>query len=142
MTLVGTINQEGSPQHRADAFPVRVVDGVARLEPFAFAGELEIVVPEPVPHGGTRPIVQSDDELVVVVPRGVDAPMIRLDDGQTLVCGEAEGTELTELETAPGQRCSYRPDSGIDAGDHVFTVAFLSPDGTGISAESVLFEAA
>ncbi|MGH9276201.1 MAG: hypothetical protein ACRDZU_16275 [Acidimicrobiales bacterium] len=142
VTLVGTVDQEGSRQHRADAFPVRVVDGVARLEPFAFAGELEIVVPEPVPDGSSRPIVQSDDELVVVVPRGVDAPMIRLDDGQTLVCGEAEGTELTELETAPGQRCSYRPDGGIEAGVRVFTVAFLSPDGTGISAESVLFEAA
>jgi hypothetical protein len=142
VTLVGTVEQEGSPQHRADAFPVRIVDGVARLETFAFAGELEIVVPEAVPYGGTRPIVHADDELVVVVPRGVEAPRIRLDDGETLVCGEAEGTELTELETAPGQRCSYRPDGGIDAGERVFTVAFRSPDGTGISAESVLFEAA
>jgi hypothetical protein len=100
------------------------------------------VVPAPVPAGGTRPIVDEDDDLVVVVPRGVGAPMIRLDDGQTLVCGEAEGTELTELETAPGQRCSYHPDGGIEPGQRVFTVAFLSPDGTGISAEAVLFEAA
>jgi hypothetical protein len=142
VTLVGTVDQEGGRQHRADAFPVRVVHGVARLEPFAFAGELEMVVPAPVPDGGTRPIVEVDDELVVVVPRGVDAPMIRLDDGQTLVCGEAEGTELTELEAAPGQRCSYHPDGGIEPGQRVFTVAFLSLDGTGISAESVLFEAA
>lgn len=142
VTLVGTIDQEGSRVHRADAFPVRVVDGVARLEPFAFAGELEVIVPAPVPDGGTRPVVSSDEELVVVVPRGVGAPMIRLDDGDTLVCGEAQGTELTQLETAPGQRCSYRPEGGIEPGERVLTVAFLSPDGTGISAESVLFEAA
>jgi hypothetical protein len=142
VTLVGTVEQEGTRQHRADAFPVRVVHGVASLEPFAFAGEVEIVVPEPVPEGGTRPLVHADDELVVVVPRGVDAPMIRLDDGQTLVCGEAEGTELRELEGTPGQRCTYRPEGGIDPGDRVLTVGFLSTDGTGISAESVLFEAA
>lgn len=142
VTLVGSVGQEGSRVQRADAFPVRVVDGVARLEPFAFAGELEVVVPAPVPDGGTRPVVGSDEELVVVVPRGVDAPLVRLDDGDTLVCGEAEGTELTQLETAPGQRCSYRPDGGIEPGERVLTVAFVSPDGTGISAESVLFEAA
>jgi hypothetical protein len=142
VTLVGTVEQEGTRQHRADAFPVRVVHGVASLEPFAFAGELEIVVPEDVPAGGTRPLVHGDDELVVVVPRGVEAPTIRLDDGDTLVCGEAEGTELTELDGAPGQRCTYHPEGGIDPGDRVLTVAFLSPDGTGISAESVLFEAA
>ena len=46
VTLVGTVDQEGARQHRADAFPVRVVDGTATLEPFAFAGELEVVVPE------------------------------------------------------------------------------------------------
>ena len=142
VTLVGTVDQEGTRQRRADAFPVRVVHGEARLEPFAFAGELEIVVPAPVTDGGTRPIVQVDDELVVVVPRGVEAPVIRLDDGETLVCGQAEGTELTELEEAPGQRCSYQPEGGIAPGVRVLTVAFLSPDGTGISAEAVLFEAA
>jgi hypothetical protein len=142
VTLVGTVDQEGTRQQRADAFPVRVVHGVAKLEPYAFAGELEIVVPEAVASGGTRPIVEVDDELIIVVPRGVEAPLIRLDDGDTLVCGQAEGTELTELEEAPGQRCSYRPEGGIEPGQRVLTVAFLSPDGTGISAESVLFEAA
>jgi hypothetical protein len=142
VTLVGEVSQEGTMQQRADAFPVRMVDGAAQVEPFAFAGELEIVVPEPVPADGKRPVVSSDDALVVVVPRGVDAPTIRLDDGETLVCGESAGTELTELDGAPGQRCSYHPDGGIPAGKRVLTVAFLSPDGSGISAESVLFEAA
>jgi hypothetical protein len=142
VTLVGDVSQEGTMQPRADAFPVRIVDGAAHVEPFAFAGELEVVVPEPVPAGGTRPVVSSDDALVVVVPRGVDAPTIRLDDGSTLICGESEGTDLTELDGAPGQRCSYQPDGGIPAGQRVFTVAFLSPDGSDISAESVLFEAA
>jgi hypothetical protein len=142
VTLVGVVDQEGTTQHRADAFPVRIVDGAPHLEPFAFAGELEVVVPEPVPSGGTRPVVRTDDELVVVVPRGVDAPIIRLDDGDTMVCGEDDGTELTVLEGAPGQRCSYHPADGIRPGTRVLTVAFLSPDGSGISAESVLFEAA
>lgn len=142
VTLVGTVLQEGTREHRADAFPVRIVDGSARLEPFAFAGELEIVVPEPVPRGGSRPVVHGDDELVVVVPRGVKAPTIRLDDDEALICGEADGTELAELDDAPGQRCSYRPEGGIRPGTRVLTVAFLGSDGAGIAAESVLFEAA
>lgn len=141
VTLVGTVEQEGVSHERADAFPVRVVDGTARLEPFAFAGEMEVVVPELDPAGGGRPVVQ-DDEVVVVVPRGIDAPMIRLDDGETLVCGEAADTTLAELEDAPGQRCTYHPAEGITPGARVLTVGFLSPDGTGIAAESVLFEAA
>ncbi len=142
VTLVGTIDQEGQRQHRADAFPVRIVDGQASVEPFAVAGELDFLVPEDVPADGTRPLVGRDDELAVVVPRGVVAPIIRLDDGDTLVCGDAEGTELTELTDAPGQRCSYHPEGGIEAGDRVLTVAFVSADGAGISAASVVFEAA
>lgn len=142
VTLVGTVEQEGTPNRRADAFPVRVVDGEAQVEPFAFAGELEIVVPEGVTQYGQRPVVGRDDALVVVVPRGIVDPVIRLDDGPVLTCGEAEGTALTELDGTPGQRCEYRPEGGIDPGDRVLTVAFLSADGTGISAQSVLFEAA
>ena len=138
VTLVGTLEQEGVAQERADAFPVRVVDGRARLEPFAFAGELEIVVPEPVPAGGTRSVVH-DDEVVVVVPRGIDAPMVRLDDGETLVCGEAAGTEPHGARGAPGQRCSYLPAGRARSrGEHTLTVAFLGPTAPSISAESVL----
>jgi hypothetical protein len=141
VTLVGTVAQEGTRQHRADAFPVRMVDGTPRLEPFAFAGELEIVVPEPVPAGGTRPVMQPGDDIVVVVPRGVQDPVLRLDDGEAVVCGQSEGTELTELDDAPGQRCSYHPEDGVEAGSRVLTVAFVAPDGAGIAAASVLFEA-
>ena len=142
VTLVGTVEQEGSRSRRAEAIPVRVVGGVAHPEPFAFAGELEVVVPGTSPVEGTLPMVRTDDELVVVVPRGVEAPTIRLDDGRTLVCGDAEGTDLTELEGSPGQRCSYRPQDGLKAGTRVLTVGFLSADGTGVSAEAVLFTAA
>ncbi len=142
VTLVGTLLQEGATQRRAAAFPVRMVDGAPLVEPFAFAGELEIVVPEPPGADGDVPRVYAGDDLVVVVPRGVAAPTIRLDDGDPLVCGEAAGTELTELDDAPGQRCSYRPRGGIRAGTRVLTVAFVAPDGSGVAAESVLFEAA
>jgi hypothetical protein len=142
VTLIGAVSQEGTTQRRAVAVPVRMVDGTPHVEPFAFAGELEMVVPEPAPASGDRPVVSTDDELVVVVPRGVAAPTIRLDDGDTLVCGESEGTELTELDGAPGQRCSYHPAGGIPVGERVLTVAVLSSDGSGISAAAVLFEAA
>jgi hypothetical protein len=142
VTLVGEIEQEGTLQHRADAFPVRILGGAAQVEPWGFAGELEVVVPEAVPADGARPVVDGDDELVVVVPRGVEAPIIRLDDGEALVCGEADGTELEVLSEVPGQRCSYRPEGGIDPGHRVLTVAFASADGDEVSAESVLFKAA
>src|SRR3546814_602962 len=141
VTLVGTIAPEGMTETRADAFPVRITGGTAEPEPFAFAGEIEFVVPEGVPEGGTRPVVE-DDELVVVVPEGVSAPIVRLDDGEAMVCGEALGTELTELDQASGQRCAISPEGGIPAGQRVLTVAYASPDGGEISGQSVLFEAA
>lgn len=142
VTLVGTVTVNGEQQHRADAFPVRVVDGEAHLEPFAFAGEMEVVVPGAAPSDGTRPPVASGEALVIVVPSGAEAPVLRLDDGETVVCGMAEGTELTDLEDTPGQRCSYLPTEGIDEGEHTLTVAFLGPDGASISAASLLFDAA
>jgi hypothetical protein len=142
VTLVGSIEQEGTEVARADAFPVRIVDGEAEVELFAFAGELEVVVPEPVPEGGTRPVVATDDELVVVVPSDADAPVIRLDDGEVLVCGEAPGTRLTPLEGSAGRRCGYTPKGGIPKGQRVLTVAFWSTDGAEVSAESVRFTAA
>ena len=59
VTLIGTVEQEGAAQPRADAVPVRIVDGEVVLEPFASAGDLEVVVPEPssedgVDHGAGR----------------------------------------------------------------------------------------
>src|SRR3546814_19655398 len=73
VTLVGTIAPEGMTETRADAFPLRITGGTAEPEPFAFAGEIEFVVPEGVPEGGTRTVV-VDDELAVVLPGGVSAP--------------------------------------------------------------------
>jgi hypothetical protein len=141
VTLVGTVELEGTRERRADAFPVRLVDGEAVIEPFASAGALEIVVPEPSPEG--MPLsVDAGDELVVVVPSDADAPVLRLDHGEALVCGEAEGTELTDLEGSPGQRCSYLPPEGIAEGEHTLTMAFVGPDGASITAESMLLDAA
>jgi hypothetical protein len=142
VTLVGTVEQEGTTQHRADAFPVRIVDDEVVLEPFAFAGELEVVVPEDVPSDGARPPVPPGEELVIVVPSDAEAPVLRLDDGATVVCGDAEGTELTDLDDAPGQRCSYLPTDGLSPGEHTLTVAFMGSDGTSISAAALLFDAA
>lgn len=135
VTLVGNVEQEGTMQRRADAFPVRIADGKVVLEPFAFAGALEVVVPDEAP-------VTMGEELVIVVPSDAEAPILRLDDGATIVCGETEGSELTDLEGSPGQRCSYLPPEGIGAGEHTLTMAFIGSDGTSISAGSLLFDAA
>ena len=142
VTLVGTTETLGESQPEAQAFPVRILDGVVVLEPFAPAGELELVVPEPLSESGTRDPVEHGDELVIVVPQGVEAPILRLDDGDTVVCGEAEGTELRAMDDLPMQRCSYLPTAGIASGEHTLTVAFLGADGLSISAEALLFEAA
>lgn len=142
VTLVGMVDQEGTRQRRADAFPVRLVDGEAVLEPFAFAGAIEVVVPAGDPASTVRSPLGAGEELVIVVPADVEAPILRLDDGDTIVCGEAEGTELTALEGTPGQRCAYLPPEGVGTGEHTLTMAFLSADGAAISAGSVLFDAA
>lgn len=142
VTFVGEVEGADGLERRADAFPVRVVDGEVLLEAFAAAGTLELVVPEGIDDQADRPIVGDDDELVLVVPEGAAPPVLRLDDGDTVVCGEAAGTELIPMAELPGRRCSWTPEGGIPAGDHTLTVAFLAGDGSGISAESVLFAAA
>lgn len=142
VTFVGEVEGVDGLERRADAFPVRVVDGEVILEAFAAAGVLELVVPEGPAERVDRPVVAGDGELVLVVPDGAAAPVLRLDDGDTVVCGEAAGTELIPMAELPGRRCSWTPDGGIPAGDHTLTVAFLAVDGSGISADSVLFAAA
>jgi hypothetical protein len=142
VTLVGEIELDGELVRRADAFPVRMVDGEVVLEAFAAAGLMELVVPEGITDMADRPVVATDDELVLVVPDRTTDPVLRLDDGDPVVCGEAAGTELIPMADLPGRRCSWRPAGGIPAGGHTLTVAYRSGDGTGISAESVLFEAA
>jgi hypothetical protein len=142
VSLIEMLDQEGTGERRAVAFPVRLVDGEAVIEPFASAGVLEPVVPVAVPAGSVPEPVGSEEELVVVVPSDAKAPILRLDDDEAVVCGQAEGTELTDLEGSPGQRCSYLPPQGMEPGAHTLTAAFVGPDGASITAESMLFDAA
>ena len=55
VTLLGTVEQEGASVPRSEAVPVRIVDGEVVLEPFASAGDLEVVVPEPSSEGDVDP---------------------------------------------------------------------------------------
>lgn len=139
VTLVGTADGGTTA---TDAVPVRLVDGDALVEPYASAGALEAVVPEPSPLDGELATVGSGDELMVVVPDGAQPPVLRLDDGPTVVCGESADTELIALEELPGRRCAYLPSEEIEAGVHTLTVALAGSDGAAISAESLLFEVA
>jgi hypothetical protein len=141
VTLVGTTTVAGESAPRATAFPVRIVDGEVVLEPFAVAGELELVVPEPMSADGERSPVEPGEELVVVVPQGVEAPVLRLDGADPVVCGAAEGSELSAIDGMTVQRCSYLPPAGIAPGEHTLTVAFAGADGTSISADALLFQA-
>ncbi len=142
VTLVGTLDQEGTTEHRAEAFPVRIVKGHVVLEPFASAGDLEVAIPERTSDDTSWESVGTDEELVFVVPGSAEAPVLRIDGGDTVICGEADGTDLHDLDQAPGQRCSYLPEGGFEPGPHTATVAFLGADGTSITAESILFDAA
>ncbi len=142
VTLVGMVEQEGVMQERADAFPVRLIDDDVIIEPFASAGELEVVIPEPTTTEGDFEAMDADEELVFLVPNGAEAPVLRVDGGDTVVCGEAAGTDLYDLEGSTGQRCSYLPEGGFEPGDHVVTVAFLGDDGASITAGSLRFDAA
>ncbi len=143
VTLMGTVEQEGTSQRRVDAFPVRLVRGDVLLEPFASAGDLEVVVPELAAVDGPDPEpVGLEEELVFVLPTSADAPVLRVDGGDTVVCGEAPGTDLHDLEGASGQRCSYLPEGGFGPGDHVVTVAFADGDAGAITARSLRFAAA
>ena len=139
VTLVGAVEQEGTVSTRADAFPVHLGEDEGLLELYASAGVMEIVIPEDAAPDGSRPPMAPADEIVLVVPEAVEAPLLRLDDGEVVVCGEAPGTELTQLEGASGQRCGYAPPGGLPAGDHVLTAAFTSGDGRLVTAHSARF---
>src|SRR3546814_17854662 len=112
VTVGGIIGPEGMAETRADAFPVRITGGTAEPEPFAFAGEIEFVVPEGVPEGGTRPVV-ADYELVVIVPESVSAAIVRLDDAEAMGCGAAMGPGLTDTDPAPRPPVTTTPHGGI-----------------------------
>jgi hypothetical protein len=143
VTLVGTVEQEGVAQRRADAFPVRLVDGDVVLEPFASAGPLEVVIPERISADRPeREPVGSDEELIFVLPEDAEAPVLRIDGGDTVICGEAAGSELAQLDQSSGQRCAYVPEGGFTPGEHTVTVAFRSSEGDAITAHTIQFAAA
>jgi hypothetical protein len=143
VTLLGTVEHEGTSQVRADAFPVRIVDGDIVLEPFASAGDMEVVIPEPTSDDGLSwESIGTGEELVFVLPASVEAPVLQLDSGDTVVCGEAEGTEWSDLDQSDGQRCAYLPEGGFEVGRHTVTIAFLGTGGDSITAESIPFVAA
>lgn len=141
VTLLGSVTGDGETM-ATDAVPVRLADGDARVEPYAPVGQLELVVPAPSLDDDGPATVEAGDELMLVVPAGAEPPVLRLDDGSTVICGETDGTELIPLEELPGQRCSYLPAAAIEAGIHTLTVAYLGSGGAAISAESLLFEVA
>jgi hypothetical protein len=143
VTLVGTVQQDGVAHSRADAVPIRIVDGDVVLEPFASAGDLEVVIPEPASDDGLDwESVGTGEELVFVLPSDAEAPVVRIDGGDTVICGEADGTEFSDLDQSPGQRCAYLPEGGFEVGTHTVTIAFTGPDGDSITARSLRFEAA
>lgn len=143
VTLLGDVEHDGRVERRSDAFVVLLVAsaGDHHLEPFDTAGTIELVDPEVPASDGAAPRLEGD-ELVIVVPDGVEAPVIRLDDGEPLVCGASPGTELTALEGSTGQRCAVSPAGGIEPGEHHLTVAVMALDASGVSAEAVRFRAA
>jgi hypothetical protein len=128
---------------RADAFPVRIDGGDVVVEPFASAGDLEVVIPEASSDDGLGwESVGTGEELVFVLPGDAEAPVLQVDGGDTVVCGEADGSELGDLDQSSGQRCAYLPEGGFEPGAHTVTIAFLGPGGDSITAESIQFEAA
>lgn len=139
VTLVGAVPQEGTASPWTDTFPVRTSGDAAVLELHASAGVMEIVVPEDPAEDGTPASMAADEALVLVVPDGVPAPVLRIDDGPVLVCGESPGTELTDLEGTPARRCQLSPAAGLRAGDHVLIAAVTSADGTSVTAQSATF---
>jgi hypothetical protein len=140
VTLVGT-DDGASP--RAEAFPVRIQDGEVVLEPFASAGDLEVVIPEPASDDGpTWETVADGEELVFVLPGDAQAPVLQIDGGDTVVCGKAEGTKLSDLDQSSGQRCAYLPEGGLASGPHTVTIAFLGSAGGSITAQAIRFDAA
>lgn len=142
VTLIATVPTEGGTVHQVRAVPVRIDGDSVTVEPFAAAGPFEVVVPEVDRDGEPTAPLAADEALVIVVPTGADAPVLRLDDQEPIVCGEGPGTELTELEDVSGQRCAYLPRGGFTRGEHTLTMGFVGSRGTAISAQCVLFEAA
>ncbi len=125
----------------AQAYAVRLTDDGAEVVPTDRAGTIEHVSPEPVDDDGTPATVSTSDDVVVVLPAGAAAPVLRIDDGTPVICGEAAGTHFAAMDGMDRQRCAWTPEA-LSPGAHTLTVAFLDADGSSISADSVAFQAA
>ena len=127
VTLVGTVEQEGTAQERADAFPVRIVDGDVVLEPFASAGDLEVVIPEPASDDGVgcEP-VGTGEELVFVLPSDAEAPVLRhrRRRHRDLRRGRRHRAQRPRPVPRPAVRLPARGRAST-AGEHTVTIAFL-----------------
>ena len=77
-----------------------------------------------------------------MLPGDAEAPVLRIDGGDTVICGEAEGSEFGALDQSDGQRCAFLPAGGFEVGAHTVTIAFLGSDGASITAESIQFAVA
>lgn len=138
VTLTRTAEVDGRREDRVTALAVRIAGADVYVEPWAFSDpdQLEVVVPAGADDLG------AGDALVVVVPDDAEPPVVRLDDGEALICGVAEDAELVALDGLPGRRCSYLPAAGIEAGAHTLTVAFWTADGASVVARAVTFSVA
>ena len=134
---VVTLSSEGA----VEAVPVRLAGDEVAVEPTAAAG-LELVVPAAGADTEVAGPLAAGDELLVVVPIGASPPLLRIDEGSVVVCGEADGSRLSTLDDGSAQRCAYLPPEGLTAGRHTLTVAFRAADRGSLAARSVLFDAA
>lgn len=125
-----------------EAVPVRLADGAAKVEPIAPGAGLELVAPEAAADADRAGPLAPGEEILVVVPIGADAPLLRIDDGDVVACGETDGSRLTTLDDGSAQRCAYLPPEGVLSGRHTLTVALLGSEGSLLGARSVLFDAA
>jgi hypothetical protein len=132
VTLIGAAGTE--------TYAVRLTDDGAEVVPEDTAGSIELVTPGPV-DDGTLATVDRGDDLVVVLPAGASAPVLRIDDGTPVICGEADGTHFAAMDDVDRARCAWSPTS-LAPGAHTLTVAFTDTDGAAISADSVAFQAA
>ena len=142
VTLLGTVEQEGTAQARADAFPVRIVDGDVVLEPFASAGDLEVVIPEPVSDDGAELGAgrHRRGARVRAARRRRGARCSRSTAATPSSAARPRAPSCSDLDQSDGQRCAYLPEGGFEAGDHTVTIAFLGPGGDSITAESIHFD--
>ena len=116
VVLSGTVAQEGPPGPGADAMPVHLVGGEAKVSPFEEDAAVELD-----PPSGTT--VAPDDVLGAVVPRG------------PTVLFAVDATDLVEPTLEPiaggGQRALLAVGQPLASGPHALTVVLLYEESIG-----------